>query len=59
MNKDRSKVAYRILGRNNFIETIVSVCANGKFIVQQKNGTNIYCPYSGQEKEINSYDTNS
>ena len=58
MNKDRSKVAYRILGRNNFIETIAPECSNGKFIVQHKNGTNIYCPYSGQEKEINSYNTN-
>ena len=59
MNKDRSKVAYRILGRNNFIETIAPECSDGKFIVQHKNGTNIYCPYSGQEKEINSYNINS
>lgn len=58
-NNDRSMVAYRIFGRNDFIKAIAPKCLNGNFIVQQKNGTNIYCPYSTKENEINSYDINS
>lgn len=55
---DISKVAYRIFGRNNFIEKVAPECSSGKFIIQHKNGANIYCPYSGQGKEISSYNIN-
>jgi len=58
-DKDVSKVAYRILGRSNFVDTIAPSNLNGKFIIQRKNGTYIYCPYSKEGNRINSYDINN
>lgn len=57
-SNDISKVSYRIMGKNGFIQSIVPEFSNGKFIIQRKNGVNSYCPYSVGNKEINSYDIN-
>jgi SAM-dependent methyltransferase len=58
-DRDVSKVAYRILGRSNFVDKIALNDLKGKFIIQRKNGTYIYCPYSEEGNRINSYDINN
>ena len=55
---DISKVSYRIMGQKDFIQSIIPEFADGKFIIQKKNGINSYCPYSVGNKEINSFDIN-
>ncbi len=56
---DISKVSYRIMGRKEFIQAIIPEFTNGKFIIQKKNGTSSYCPYSVGNTEINSFDINT
>lgn len=56
---DVSKVSYRIMGQKDFIQSIIPEFTNGKFIIQKKNGTSSYCPYSVGNTEINSFDINA
>ncbi|KAF0236875.1 MAG: hypothetical protein FD181_2382 [Prolixibacteraceae bacterium] len=55
---DISKVSYRIMGKQDFIQKIIPEFTDGKFIIRKKNGVNTYCPYSAGIKEINSFDIN-
>lgn len=55
---DISKVSYRIMGRKEFVMSIIPKFDNAKFIIQKKNGINSYCPYSYGVKEINSFNIN-
>jgi hypothetical protein len=56
---DISKVSYRITGRKDFVESIITNQPNGKLIIGIKKRNNFYCPYSHGDKEISSFDINN
>jgi SAM-dependent methyltransferase len=53
---DISKVSYRIIGRRPLVNSIIPSNLDGRFIVNKKDGRNIYCPLTSGMEERDSYD---